>query len=129
MASFLPYRSRQQMRKRLKHVEIPFQHNDSVYTIGAYSGSLIQSSTPHRFFSAMPAKVECAIKLCDNPFLCETSEQISTDFLTIDCERISKISRMHSVLLLIGNKRFWLSRLYAELQRPLFHTTREAMDG
>ncbi len=72
----------------------------------------------------VPSLVASALRFCDKPYSLEPVGQSSA--LGTSPRKLAGVSRWHRRLVLIGNKRFWLSTLYAGMHRGVFGDSVEA---
>lgn len=112
----------------LKAIRLPFEEDGSWWTICSITGSLIRHpSKPKDVFDRIPLIVKKALTVCDDPYICKWTHKISDKSQDLNSEKQAALVKMHDRLLRISSKRFFMSRLYASLRRPMFETTYQAM--
>lgn len=109
----------------LKAIRLPVEYDNAWWTISPTTGSLIRHQIqPSSSFDPISERVAKALNICDKPFDCEWNP--INKHLLLSQEKRIKLEKMNSRIHLIGNKRFWLSLMYASITTPLFPTSREA---
>lgn len=108
----------------LKCSSFSIEYRGFFYSICPYTGNLIQNKNRDKRNEnkRLPMKVIHALSICDNPYKCvypQESELISIPSV------FEKINNYHKTLLRISNKRFFLTKLYAQAGKPLFRNTTE----
>ncbi len=111
--------------KFLKHVALPYYSGNIIWSICPYTGSLIRGKAIIKTKVSIPVKVSQALQYCNEPYSCKPIKE--TNHLQVNRNVMSSLNKMHTRLLNIGNKRFYLSRLYSGLKCGLFTSTIEAL--
>ena len=112
----------------LSAVRLPFEEDGSWWTICPITGSLIQHKTkPLGEFDAVPSIVKDALQICDQPFTCSWTHEQSPETSNLSEQQFSRICKLHDRLLMIGNSKFLLLRIYASFSHYMFDSTYQAM--
>lgn len=109
-------------------IRLPFEEDGSWWTICPITGSLIRHKTkPLGEFDAIPSIVKDALQVCEQPYTCNWTHEINAETANLSAEQINKINKLHDRLLMIGNRNFFLLRLYASFSQHMFDCTYQAM--
>ena len=113
--------------KYLKHVQLPFYEGDVAWTICPITGSLLRTkvNTDEQQKNNIPLKVLKALECCNQPYLCRSNNDLKPQQSKLKLNQ--QINKMHEILLMIGNSRFYLSRLYSCFKQDVFQTTDQAL--
>ena len=111
----------------MKIFPISIEDRGFFWTLCPFTGNLLKYKTLPHLKSKPPAKISEALTVCDDPYKCYMSAEVSAGSFSKQTQFL--LERMHSRLQLIGNKRFFLSRLYASMRQPLFGTTQSALNA
>jgi len=116
----------------MKFQIIPLKEKEYIYYISPLSGSLIRTTESKVFNNILFCeKIQLALDKIENPFQIHSINPLLSEEA---CNRynisvIKKTNQFHNTLLKLGNKRFFLSRIYASLSNPLFENTISAFDA
>lgn len=114
------------MIKQLKHIKLPYYDGNNFWSICPYNGSLLKTESKNYLHPAsIPKKVSKVLKYCNNPYLCNTYNEIEVKH--DNYKLFAELNRMHNRLLKISNKRFYLTRIYSSLRKLMFENTNEAI--
>jgi len=111
--------------KYLKHIELPFKSRNTTWSICPYTGSLLQEDTTIlKQQINIPDKVARALEYCNYPYSCKVNIEPK---LCLSETKINQLNKMSEKILQIGNKRFYMTRLYSCIKNKLFKNTGEAI--
>jgi len=108
----------------MKYIKIPYNNGEFQYEIHPYWGDLMEYR-PEPKTSVLPKKVSNALILCDKPYSLRIID-MQVELLKIEHDVCSKLKRMHKILMLLGNNRFYVSLLYSKFRNSLFDNTQTA---
>ena len=104
---------------------LTYEFEGSHYSISPLSGNLLVSKTK-TYESNLNQQISNAIWLNDNPYQLTS---LSSFFYNTNSEtNMQKLKAYNNKLMLLGNKRFFLSCIYSRLRIPIFENTIEAFD-
>lgn len=115
------------MFKTIRYTALPFYKDGYTWSICPFSGSLIKDQTIATIKTNPPEKVIDALKYCNNPYLCKPYDTVYQRKLEVNKTIFVRLNYMHRIFIFLSNKRFFLSRQYANFHKSLFPTTTEAM--
>jgi hypothetical protein len=112
----------------MKVVILPFQSKEHCFYIAPFSGKLYKVGQHAFIKQGVDEKLKIAIDATENPYSFETlkPEDNSKHFEEF---KLKKLERFHNFLLKLGNKHFFLSRLYAGFCNIMFDNSVEAFDA
>ena len=109
----------------LKHVELPYIDENTIWSICPFTGSLLkEDASKYNRKIIVPNKVKRALECCDSPYSCKPN--ISSK-LHLSQSKIDKLQRLNNIVLQIGNNHFYLTRLYSCIKNKLFQNTFESI--
>jgi hypothetical protein len=107
----------------MKYTSFNCKYGKYFYSICPFTGNLLQSEVEDSSIYVIPEKVKNALKICNNPYLCDYS---SCSIQSSNFKLLKKINFYHKILMFIGNKRFFLTRFFSDFRNPMFQNTKEA---
>lgn len=114
--------------KYLKHVRLPYSDGVHSWSVCPLTGSLLKGDAETMDTNiVIPIKVSDALRYCDQPYLCKTNKKIKINDGNLKLK--DSLNKMHQRIITIGNKRFYLIRLYSFFKNILFTNTCEAIAG
>lgn len=106
---------------------LPICENGFTWSICPFSGSLLKDPKIDESIKVdLPNKVKNALHLCYYPYSCKPYDTVFQNKITISRKNRFRLNLMHRILLLLGNKRFFISRIYSSFHSSLFKDTVEA---
>ncbi len=112
----------------MKVTVLPFREKNHCFYISPFSGKLYKLNDHIFRHQKIDDKLKIAINTVDNPYSIEALRP-NTFPKEIAINVFKKLSHFNDILLKLGNKNFFLSRIYASFNYILFDDSVEAFDA